>query len=62
MINDIEFIYKILENPNIKKYYIDYKNYLIKNKKEKESKVIEHIINKKFIKKNVMSDTDNNQK
>lgn len=57
--NDTEFLISILEKPNIKKHYIDFKNYLIKRGKAKEADALEYLIQRKF---NVISDTNNNKK
>lgn len=57
--NDTEFLISILENPNIKKHYVDFKNYFIKCGKVKEANALEYLIQRKF---NVVNDTNDNKK
>ena len=56
---DTEFLLMILENPNSKKPYIDFKNFLINYKKMKEAQAIEYLIQRKF---NVSNDPNINKK
>ena len=53
-----EFLSIILENPNIKKGYLELKKYLLLINKTKESEIIQHLIDKKF---NHVNDNSNNQ-
>lgn len=55
---DTEFLLMILEKPNSKKPYIDFKNFLISYGKLKEAQAIDHLIQRKF---NV-SDNSNSDK
>jgi Ca2+-binding EF-hand superfamily protein len=56
---DTEFLLMILEKPNSKKPYVDFKNFLINCGKLKEAQAIEHLIQKKF---NVSDNSNNNKK
>ena len=49
----------ILENPNSKKAYIDFKNFLINYGKVKEAQAMQHLIQRKF---DVSNDPNNSKK
>jgi hypothetical protein len=57
--NNTEFIIKLIENPNNKKSYIDFKNLLINLGKAKEANTLDHLIQRRF---NVVNNTDSSKK